>query len=475
MNETAALAALTARVRHDVELTRHPHLDWMPERRTREGAPLLDVLIVGAGQGGVVTAFQLMRERVANIRVVDKAPRGSEGPWTTYARMATLRSPKDYTGPDLGIPSLTYRSWHEARYGAAHWDALHLIAKEDWNDYLLWYRDTLGIPVENDTELCAIAPDGDHLAVTLRGTAGERVVHTRKLVLATGQDGTGRWYMPNFVARLPRHLRAATADGVDFGALAGKRVAVLGAGASAADNAASALEAGAAEVRLFCRRVQLQRVQPYRWLTFAGFLRHIGDMDDAARWRFMSHVLGLREGIPVDTYARVRRFPNFHIEVGAPWTGAETKGDAVRVETPRDTFEADYLISCTGIDIDFARRPELAPFADRILTWGDRYAPPPEEADARLARYPYLAPDGHFLEKVPGDAPFLRHVFDFTIGATMSFGPSGCSINAMKIAVPRLVAGITRGLFREDLDHHWASLAAYDVAQFELAEVDHDK
>ena len=475
MDETTGLAALTMRVRNDLELTRHPHLDWMPRRRTEGGAPLLDVLVVGAGQGGLVTAFQLMRERVANILVVDRAQRGREGPWVTYARMATLRSPKDYTGPDLGVPSLTYRAWHEARYGAAAWDALHLIPKEDWNEYLLWYRDTLGLPVENDTELRAIEPHGDHLAVTLRGPAGERTVPARKLVLATGQDGTGRWTMPDFVARLPAHLRAATADDVDFRSLAGKRVAVLGAGASAADNAASALEAGAAEVRLFCRRAALQRVQPYRWLTFAGFLRHLGDMDDAWRWRFMSHILGLREGIPVDTYARVRRFPNFRIEVGAPWTGAQIAGDTVRIETPRGAFEADYLICCTGIDIDFAQRPELAPFADRILTWGDRYRPPPDETDTRLARYPYLAPEGHFLEKEPGTAPLLSHIFDFTIGATMSFGPSGCSINAMKIAVPRLVAGITRGLFREDIEHHWESLAAYDVAQFDLAEVDRVK
>ena len=49
------------------------------------------------------------------------------GPWLTYARMKTLRSPKDFTGPDLDIPSLTYQSWHEARFGAADFAALDLI------------------------------------------------------------------------------------------------------------------------------------------------------------------------------------------------------------------------------------------------------------------------------------------------------------------------------------------------------------
>ena len=53
------------------------------------------------------------------------------------------------------------------------------------------------------------------------------------------------------------------------------------AGASAADNAAMALESGAASVRMFVRREHMQRVQPYRWLTFAGFLRHYADLDDA--------------------------------------------------------------------------------------------------------------------------------------------------------------------------------------------------
>ena len=53
------------------------------------------MLIVGAGQSGLVTAFGLMRERVRNILVIDRAPEGKEGPWVTFARMPTLRSPKD--------------------------------------------------------------------------------------------------------------------------------------------------------------------------------------------------------------------------------------------------------------------------------------------------------------------------------------------------------------------------------------------
>jgi hypothetical protein len=31
--------------------------------------------------------------------------------------MLTLRSPKQLIGPDLGVPSLTFRAWYEAQHG----------------------------------------------------------------------------------------------------------------------------------------------------------------------------------------------------------------------------------------------------------------------------------------------------------------------------------------------------------------------
>jgi len=461
------LARLEGQVRRDLWLTRHPATDWMPPRPGPDGKPILDVLIAGAGQGGLAVAFQLLRERVTNIRVIDRAPYGREGVWVTYARMHTLRSPKDYTGPDLGVPSLTYIAWHQAAYGEADWAAVDLIDKDDWNDYLLWYRRVLDLPVRNETALAGIEPAPSHgLKATLATPAGEETVYARKIVLATGQDGTGRWWMPDFVEALPAQFRAHAADAIDFAALAGKTVAVLGAGASAADNAACALEAGAESVHLFVRREKMQRVQPYRWLTFPGFIRHLRDLPDEWRWRFMAYILGLRESIPQNTYDRMRRHPNFRIHTGAVWTGAAVKDGRVAIATAKGPFAADFIIAGTGIDIDFAQRPELAQFADKIATWGDRHTPPPDERNDRLARYAYLGPDGELSEKVPGTAPWLADIHDFTIGATMSLGPSGCSINAMKAAVPMLVEGVTRGLFAADLAHHWQSLQAYNTPVF---------
>lgn len=51
----------------------------------------------------------------------------------------------------------------------------------------------------------------------------------------------------------------------------------------------------------------------------------------------------------------------------------------------------------------------------------------------------------------------------------MSFGASGSSINALTTAIPKLVSGLTRGLFCDDIEQHWESLRLYDVPQAVVA------
>lgn len=474
MNENEApigLDGLANRVRQDLARIAHPAAPWLTPREAPDGSEALDVAIVGGGQSGLATAFGLMRSKVDNILVLDRAPRDLEGPWRTYARMHTLRSPKEFTGPDLDIPSLTYQSWHEARFGKAAWQALDLIPKELWADYLLWYREVLGIPVRNEVEVVDIAPAADLLALTTRdASGGTATIHARKVVLATGQDGMGSWSIPKPLDALPRTLCVNASEAIDFEALAGKTVVVIGAGATAFDNAAAALEAGAGEVRLLCRRFEPQLVQPYRWLTFRGFLRHLSDLDDVWRWRFMNRILSMREAFPQHTYDRCARHPNFRMTTGAPVTGVAVAGDRAALTTPAGPFEADLVIVGTGIAMNFAARPELARCHDNIATWADRYTPPDDEENARLGAFPYLAGDYSFEERVAGHTPWISDIHLFSIAATMSFGASGSSINAMTTAVPKLVHGLTRGLFRDDVEAHWASLLGYDVPQAVIAD-----
>ncbi|MCA1514111.1 NAD(P)/FAD-dependent oxidoreductase [Bradyrhizobium sp. NBAIM01] len=461
-----ALAQLEADIRADLAMIAHPGAAWLEPKAGPDGKPALDVLIVGAGQSGIAIGFGLLRSRVSNILLIDKVEEGKEGPWLTYARMPTLRSPKDYTGPDLDIPGLTYQSWHEARFGKASWQELGLIAREHWAEYLLWLRRAVGLPVRNDCELKEIAPAADGLlAARVKRAAEVETLYARKIVLATGQEGMGGWMIPEQLVHLPASSVATVADDIDFESLRGKRVAVIGAGASAFDNAATALEAGAAEVHLLCRRAQIQVIQPYRWLTFRGFLRHLSDLDDAWRWRFMRKILEMREGFPQPTYDRCARHANFTLHEGAPVEAARKTDNGVELQTPRGAITADFVICGTGIDMDFAGRGELAQCAGNIATWADRYQPPEDERNERLGRFPYLADDYAFTEREQGMTPWIADIHLFAIASTMSFGPSGSSINAMTTAVPKLVHGLTRGLFRADVERHWDSLSAYDVPQ----------
>src|SRR5580693_3932836 len=182
------LLALEAQVRADLAKTSHPSASWLKPQTGPDGQPALDVLIVGGGQSGLAMAFGLRRSQVTNILIVDKAEEGKEGPWLSYARMHTLRSPKDFTGPDLDVPSLTYQSWHEARFGKEDWRKLDLIGRERWAEYLLWLRHVVAVAVRNGCELLELASAADGLlAATVTCAGVVETLYARKIVLATGQ------------------------------------------------------------------------------------------------------------------------------------------------------------------------------------------------------------------------------------------------------------------------------------------------
>ena len=462
----AGLDRLAEEIRRDLDLLGYPRRDWLAARRTAGGAPILDVLIVGAGQGGLATAFGLLRERVTNLLVVDENPLDRAGPWLNFARMQTLRTPKHLTGPDLGIPALTPRAWYEAQNGEGSWQALGLIPKEAWADYLAWYRRTLGIPVRPDVRVGTLRWSAVESAWEV--PCGAETLHARRVVLATGIEGSGAWHVPRLVRdALPAHLYAHTRADIDFGALAGKRVAVLGAGASAFDNAAVALEHGARELHLCFRRPSLVKVNAYRWAEFVGFLKHFGELPDPDKWRFILQILRMGQLPPADTYARARRHPGFRLHGGCDWRSIELRGDTITITNQRDErHDVDFVIVGTGFVTDLARRPELQAVEPFIARWADRYRPPDGEQSEDLSRHPYLGPSFELTERDPGQAPYLRYLYNYTFGGLLSLGFGGASISGMKYSVPRLVAGITGSLFLEDREAHFESLCRFAEAEF---------
>jgi len=463
------LDALTRQVRSDLQRLDYPRRPWLAPRKAASGQNIYDVVIVGAGQSGLTAAFGLARERVGNVLVVDRNPLDRAGPWLNFARMRTLRTPKYLTGPDLGIPSLTPRAYYEAQFGDGSWETLGLIPKELWASYLSWYRQTLEIPVEAETTVGPLDHDAQERCFTVpcSGPRGERTLLARRVVLATGIDGSGEWRVPRVVSEsLPRRLYAHTRDDIDFAALRGKRVAVLGAGASGFDNAATALESGASAVHLLFRRQKLVNVNPYRWAEFVGFLKHLGDLPDAEKWRFISQILRMGQLPPADTLARAQQHPGFHLHAGSGWRRLSAHGDGVEIETDASRLNVDFVIVATGFVTDLATRPELARFEPHIARWADRYAPPPEEANEDLARHPYLGTGFEFTERSPGSAPYLAHLYNYTFGGLASMGFGGGSISGLKYSAARLVSGITRSFFREDSRAYFESLRSFADTEF---------
>jgi len=468
------LAALEQRVSRDLEFLSYPDKPWVEPVRTPDGSAALDCAVIGGGQFGLAVAFGLRREKVGNVTVFDRSAAGREGPWVTFARMSMLRTPKDRTGPDLGIGSLTFRAWYEAQHGRDGWERLNRIPPARWMDYLRWYRAVLKLDVRNDADLRNIEPAGELFRLTFDIAGRETILHARTVVLATGAEGSGDRYVPPFIAdNLPKHLYAHTNDAIDPAELKGKRLGILGAGASAFDYAAAALEAGATEARLFFRRKSLPMQNPRRWMEFSGFLAHYPELPDAQRWAYMHRLYDISQPPPVPTFQRATALPGFALHPGTPWQRVSSPdAKIVEVETAAGArFTFDYIMAATGMVVDLALRPELAKIAPHVALWGDRYTPPAEFADHRLAKFPYLGRYCDFQEKTPGAAPWLSRIFTITRGATMSMGPSAASNSNMKYTAPRIVSGVVRRLFLDRADEFYKAFSESEHNELQAAHV----
>lgn len=468
-----ALAALEAQVARELAMIEAGQREWVPERRDAAGEVMADVVIVGAGLSGLSVAFGLKRQGVQRVVLIDAAPEGREGPWVTTARMRTLRSPKTLTGPDLGIPSLTYRAWHEASFGRENWDALDKIDRVDWMAYLGWFRSVLGLKVRNDTKLIRIEPGQIEsgygylrLQVEEHGVAKE--IAGRKVVIATGLEGAGRLNVPGVIREnLARDHWTHSGEEIDAGFLAGKRIGVLGAAASSFDWAVTALEAGAESVTVLARSSVMPRTELLDWSNFPGFLNHFADLDDRSRYRFTRRMFAFKTPPTNEMFNRAMAFDACRLVTGADLRSVAMDGDDILIGTSAGDFRFDHLLLGTGYRVDLACRPELSNLIGSVATWADRFVPNEGEDDSDLLAYPYLGPAFEFQEKAPGTLPMLADIHVFNNAAVPSLGPVCNGITGLKSGVPKLVSGICRGLFQADAEHFYRSLDGYDKIHFQ--------
>lgn len=454
MSEPIGLDALEERIRHDLEIMAYPAQDWVLPCDNPPKDGILNCAIVGGGQYGLGAAFALGRESVPDVQVFDANPAGREGPWVTFARMDMLRTHKDMTNLDIGFPNLTFRAWYEAQYGKEGWDKMFRIPRVLWMDYLVWYRGILNVPVQNESRIEDIAPVRDDLLrLTVNHSGKVDHVLARTVIVSTGTEGIGPRSIPDQVGALPKHLWAHSNEMIDMSGFAGKRIGILGSGASAYDAAITAVDAGAASAQICFRRAQMPTQNPRRRMENAGYLAHFPELPDGHRWSYLQHLYSIGQGPPEPTFVKAMSYDAISLHPSSPWERVELTSDGViRIGTGARTFTFDYLILATGNRADITSRPELGSLVDDIALWGERYTPPPERVDARLNGYPYLGKFGEFTEKTPGTAPWLRRVFNISRGADLSLGPLSSSSSNMKYALPRIVKGVTRQLFLDGAD-----------------------
>jgi len=450
-----------AGAREALRLIGHDPQNWVPDH------PGIDhnVVIVGGGQSGCAFAFALRRTGIGKVSVIDMADdEARAGVWLNAARMNVLRTPKTLAGPELGIPSLNFQAWYEARNSRAAYAAFERIPREAWAEYLAWYRQFLDIPVRYSTRLLRIEPAAGHFRLHIEEPDSARVETTRKVILANGVAGNGGPYIPPVVSEaLPRNLYAHTADRIDFTALRGRRVAVIGGAASAFDAAGVALESGATSVHLFARRASLAAIPISRVRGYPGIYDNYGELPDDVRWHQAVRFRRAGSTAPADAIERVLRFRNFHLHLAAPWEQARVEAGTILAQAAGEEFRFDFAIAGTGYFVAPQARPELGDFADEILLWRDRYTPPPGDEDPYLGAHPYLGAGHEYLEKTPGRAPYLRDIHIHNPAGFVSFGWPEGDVPSMRRGVPAIVSQISRDLLLADLDLHRRRLLA-DVA-----------
>ncbi|GGI99994.1 flavin-containing monooxygenase [Neoroseomonas lacus] len=454
------LRALEARLAESLERLQEPATDWVPPTFAPDGSTALDVAILGAGMAGLAAGFALKRDGVLRVALFDPAPEGEEGPWATYARMRTLRSPKQLAGPALSLPDLTFRAWHEAQHGAAGFAALGKIPTLMWMDYLRWYRRVSGLDIRSGVAVTLIEPDDALFRLRLSDGA---TVFARYVVLATGRDGLGGpRLLPGFAPEWRGALWAHSADAVEFAALAGKHVVVIGAGASAFDNAAEALEAGCGRLTMLLRRAALPRVNSGKALEGRGIWHGWHDLPSEWRWRLALAVERRQTPPPHESVRRVAAHAHATLLTGAGIEAVARDGDALLLTTPRGKYRADFTILGTGFLQDAVLRPELAIIAGQIRLWRDAYAPPEAERDATLGLNPWLDDAFAFTERMPGTAPHLARLHCLNFAATLSHGKLTGDIPAISAGAQKLARGICARLLAADIVHHAARHAAFD-------------
>jgi thioredoxin reductase len=210
----------------------------------------VDVAVIGAGPYGLSIAAHL-HARKAVFRIFG-TPMAS---WRNRMAAGTLLKSFGFAS-SLYDPGSTFTLQHFCRErGLPYSDVIDPVSLETFIAYGMEFQRRF-VPNLEQTDIVALAraPEG----FTLTTQAGE-VFQARRVVVAVGITYFG--YIPPIFADLPPGLVSHSSEHTDVARFSGHSVAVIGAGASAADLAGLLQEAGA-DTHMIARRDSVHFHEP---------------------------------------------------------------------------------------------------------------------------------------------------------------------------------------------------------------------
>jgi cation diffusion facilitator CzcD-associated flavoprotein CzcO len=324
-----------------------------------------EVAIVGAGPYGLSLAAHL-RRRGVRFRIFGTSMH------TWRQRMpAGMCLKSEGFASSLSDPesAFTLKKFSHDR-GLPYEDIGYPIPLETFTAYAMEFQRRL-VPTLEEADITSLAHGGD--GFTLRTGTGESL-RARRVVLAVGI--THFAYVPSMLAALGLQYVTHSAQHRDMGVFRGRRVAVIGAGASAADIAGLMHEAGA-EVQLVARgeavHFHAPPAEPRPWLE--RFSRPRSALGLGWRSRLCTDAPLLFHALPLRLRLRaVRRHPGpaggwfvkdkvvgrVPMHLGAQLKSVAVRDGAVRLTYAQNgsgesTLVADHVIAATGYRVSLQR------------------------------------------------------------------------------------------------------------------------
>jgi len=405
---------------------------WPPRGWTNEGSDAvgayvgavmsktLDVAIVGAGPYGLSLASHLRAAGVA-YRIFGTPMRF----WREHVPRGTcLKS--DGESSDLIDPAGALRLPSYTMERDRAFSRIKPVAVERFVEYGETFQRRL-VPELDRRDIAGVSRSGALYRLT---TDDGEVVLARRVVLAVGINAFR--FMPELFSHLPASLLSHTAVFGDVTRLAGRKVAVIGSGASAIDVAAAAHEAGA-EVTIISRRERIEFHAPPGRRKLHHKIRH-PDTGIGAGWsqsfyvhgpdafrflpaRLRLSIVGSALGPSPGWFMRERIIGRVPILSSKTVARATVEANRVRLDLGDSAFVADHVVAATGYRIDMNRLE----FLDPAL-----------RSDIRVVQgAPVLSSD--FRTSVPG-------LYVIGPASAFSFGPVMRFVYGARFATPRVAA-----------------------------------